>query len=322
MHNSNSETSSQVLKAGLHLAGRGDSCWSAHLSKAFSGMRNEDMFKQKMQNASKNPMRDFIGNVRYRQQKVWREADAVSPQGVIRKAMTNHHFEGVMKNARRFRLRAQGLKVKSYKWLGGSNVCDKYESVEVQDEIHAFFLQLHCNCFEKDGGETARVHPNTGVKQGCPLSPLLFSLHVNDIPVDDLAEGVQGAVTGTDRVHVTRMLYADDLTSTANVPEHNANNAESPGCLCTDEAPNHQHSKVRSGTLQLLGIQLACVLGWWSASAHKESFKYLGMLSCKHISVAKTSERFTGSFMASAYRIPQFVREHAVRDRLHMTLWL
>eukprot|EP00983_Pelagomonas_calceolata_P055075 1143968-Pelagomonas_calceolata.AAC.1 len=50
----------------------------------------------------------------------------------------------------------------------------------------------------KDGEKTARVHPNTGVKQ------------------DDLAEGVQGAVTGTDGVHVTHMLYADDLTIAAN----------------------------------------------------------------------------------------------------------
>eukprot|EP00983_Pelagomonas_calceolata_P065070 1148431-Pelagomonas_calceolata.AAC.1 len=40
----NSETLRRVLEAESHLADRDDSCWSAHVSKAFSGMRNEDMW--------------------------------------------------------------------------------------------------------------------------------------------------------------------------------------------------------------------------------------------------------------------------------------
>ncbi len=46
------------------------------------------------------------------------------------------------------------------------------------------------------------------------MSPLLFSLYVYDIGM--IAEGVQGAVTGSEDVRVTHMLYADDLTLLAN----------------------------------------------------------------------------------------------------------
>eukprot|EP00983_Pelagomonas_calceolata_P061426 1146837-Pelagomonas_calceolata.AAC.1 len=42
----NSQTLRPVLKADLHLADRNESCWSAHVSKAFIGMYNEDMLKR------------------------------------------------------------------------------------------------------------------------------------------------------------------------------------------------------------------------------------------------------------------------------------
>jgi len=45
----------------------------------------------------------------------------------------------------------------------------------------------------KDGDKTVRVHLTCGVIQGCPVSPLIFSLYINDI--DDIAEGVSGAIT-------------------------------------------------------------------------------------------------------------------------------
>eukprot|EP00983_Pelagomonas_calceolata_P044335 1139256-Pelagomonas_calceolata.AAC.1 len=47
-----------------------------------------------MLSASKVPMQDFIGDLRYRQQRVWREADALSPREVNRKAVAYHRWCG------------------------------------------------------------------------------------------------------------------------------------------------------------------------------------------------------------------------------------
>eukprot|EP00983_Pelagomonas_calceolata_P089032 1157270-Pelagomonas_calceolata.AAC.4 len=48
--------------------------------------------------ASKIPMQDFLEVFRHRQQKVWREADALSPKEMNRKAVTYHHWCGKLLN--------------------------------------------------------------------------------------------------------------------------------------------------------------------------------------------------------------------------------
>ena len=51
----------------------------------------------------------------------------------------------MLRNFSRFRLRAHHLRVESCKWHGGSSICDKCESGEVQDEKHVLFF---CMCAE------------------------------------------------------------------------------------------------------------------------------------------------------------------------------
>ena len=56
-----------------------------------------------------------------------------------------------------------------------------------------------------DGDKSATVQPLLGVKQRCPLSPLLFSIYLNDI--DSVTDGAQGALTGIPGFTGKNMLY-------------------------------------------------------------------------------------------------------------------
>ena len=50
--------------------------------------------------------------------------------------------------------------------------------------------------------------------------------------------------------------------------------------------------------------------------------RYLGVVFYKTLNMAKSAEHASRPFLASAYRISRFVREHALADRPHTSLWL
>ena len=52
------------------------------------------------------------------------------------------------------------------------------------------------------------INSNLGLKQGCPLSPMLFNLYIDDIK--DIFDAQCDPVTIAD-AHISHFLYADDL---------------------------------------------------------------------------------------------------------------
>ena len=139
-----------------------------------------------------------------------------------------------------------------------------------------------------DGDKKASTMPTTkdlrGVKQGCPLSPLLFSLFIND--VDAVANNCEGAVTGTEGFKVTHMLYADDLLLTSNDPKQ-----------LQKMLVNLQRYADRKGlVVNAEKSQIVNFNSYYNSKVpdfyydgkkldNKDSFKYLGVIFDKHMNL-------------------------------------
>ena len=122
-------------------------------------------------------------------------------------------------------------------------------------------------------------------------------------------------------MHVSHMLYADDdLTLLTNEPRDMQIMLSRLAVYARNKhLINCQHFQVHFISA---GENVPVFDVGGATLHHKNSFRYLGMVFYRTLNTAMSAEHAARPFLASAYRICRFVREHALADRPHTSLWL
>lgn len=172
---------------------------------------------------------------------------------------------------------------------------------------------------------TDPVSANIGVRQGCPLSPLLFSLYISD--VQDYFMTDRGAVTGIDTLKVPTILFADDLTLTSNTPcdlqcqiESLARYADfkqltvnvAKTCVACF-GPRHAKSRGDSKlSFTYKGSDLAIM----------NSFRYLGIVIDEHAKMTDAMHDVAKRVAVASHSIWKKLQDLQVTDSLQLCTWL
>lgn len=100
---------------------------------------------------------------------------------------------------------------KAFDHINRSLLWEKLAVLGIQGNILNCLMALYENvkcCVRVNGSFTDWFPVDTGVKQGCILSPILFAMYINDLTI---AIKVLGKGVSTDSEKISILLYADDV---------------------------------------------------------------------------------------------------------------
>ena len=159
---------------------------------------------------------------------------------------------------------------------------------------------------------SAGVSPLLGVKQGCPLSPLLFALYLNDFDAQctGLWHGIELAEGG--RAKLSQLFFADDLCLFSHTAEGLQTMLDGLEC----------YSKEKGLTVNVTKSKIVVFLGRAPLNTHlrykgkalgqEQESKYLGVVFHQGGSMGHASEQWSRVFAAAAAAVREKAEENGL----------
>jgi hypothetical protein len=156
------------------------------------------------------------------------------------------------------------------------------------------------------------IYPNKGVKQGCPLSPLLFSLYCSDIHEcwpHDTSHGVR-----LDNTSLTHLMFADDLALTSDT---------SGGVQCMLDRlhgyATRKHLYVNVSKSKVMVFRPARARATQPHIFYAgqrlpvvDSFRYLGLHFDSQASLSHMAEQLRGGMYGAVRDVHKLASEHGI----------
>ncbi len=171
-----------------------------------------------------------------------------------------------------------------------------------------------------DGDKVSdEIMATQGLKQGCPLSPLLYSLFTNDLG-KFLNATDHGAMTALQTTHVSHTEYADDIALSANTATH----------LQLQLDRFHTYTIAKGLTLN---TQKTKVMAFFCSNPpifqyngtpleNVQEFKYLGTSLSHNGRMTNASNQMARNFAGAIARVWKICTELGIKHRKHAMLWV
>jgi hypothetical protein len=92
------------------------------------------------------------------------------------------------------------------------NLWNRLEEIQVSLELRSVAIRVYVNVisnFKNTQGWSKEINCNIRVKQGCPLSPTLFGIYIDNL--EDFLEKTNCVIPTLNGIVISLLLYADDI---------------------------------------------------------------------------------------------------------------